>query len=114
MAGGLADLTIVNQDDPGNPPVTATTASDTPNLMDDDGDGILNVQEDTNYNGVYDAATDYSNFKVADTDGDGVPDGIEKDLEGQLDANGDPILPKVSSVGVRDGTASRSSRPHDK
>ncbi len=98
--GGLADLTIVNQDDPGNPPVTATTASDTPNLMDDDGDGILNVQEDTNYNGVYDAATDYSNFKVADTDGDGVPDGIEKDLEGQLDANGDPILPKVFNVFV--------------
>jgi len=68
-AGGNNGFSAGNID--GGNPLTS------PNLRDDDGDGLYDWEEDTNGNGVYDPATDASNFQVADTDGDGVEDGIE-------------------------------------
>ena len=52
---------------------------------DDDGDGLVNIIEDLNNNGIYDPPTE-TNFLNADTDGDGIDDGVEDaDRNGQVD-----------------------------
>ncbi len=70
-----------------------------PNLRDDDGDGLYDWEEDTNLNGVYDPGVDASDFTNPDTDGDGIQDGIERMLgtdplnpaDTPLDTDGDGL-----------------------
>ncbi|HEY2387109.1 MAG TPA: hypothetical protein VGK30_09120 [Candidatus Binatia bacterium] len=46
-------------------------------VVDSDGDGLTDAEEDVNLNGIRDPGE--TDRLVADTDGDGVPDGIERD-----------------------------------
>ncbi|MCT4630600.1 DUF6252 family protein [Winogradskyella sp.] len=66
------------------------TVIDNLDCADDDGDGVPNVFEDFNGDGVFDDDTDMdgtSNINDADDDGDGVPTSVEL----QLDADGNPM-----------------------
>jgi hypothetical protein len=58
-------------------------------VVDSDGDGLTDAEEDVNLNGIRDPGE--TDRLVADTDGDGVPDGIERDR------GTDPLVPDVGA-----------------
>ena len=105
------DYTITDDDGDTD---TGTFTLTAPAPLDSDGDGLLDTQEDTNGNGVYDAGTDYSNLNNPDTDGDGLDDGAEdanrngrRDFvtigEGILLIETDPLNPDSDGDGLADG-----------
>ena len=73
---------------------------------DSDCDGILDVDEDVNGNGVVDEGE--TDPKDADTDGDGIPDGIE------LKKDTDPTLCDTDNDGLSDGIELGFIQPEDK
>ena len=67
-------------------------------LADRDGDGLLDVEEDRNVNGMVDEGeTDPQN---PDTDGDGLPDGVEVNGENPTD----PVDADTDDDGILDGS----------
>ena len=80
-----------------------------PNLADCDGDGLPNLVEDKNGNGVVDPGE--TDPQKADSDGDGLPDGVEdKNGNGVVDpGETDPLKSDSDGDGLLDGIEDKNA-----